>query len=115
MVPCPEVMSEVTRQTSKLRGKSADMSEVAKKLGTSAAWVEHCMRTYGRRAHRPGLESQEGREQRLEALEEDEPEESAQEDVEEPGEHDIEEHPEKQRILKHRPTPTPVFRRRQDF
>ncbi len=53
-----------------------DISEVAKKLGTSVAWVEQCMRTYGRRPRRPGLESSEGRESKLEAMESYEPEES---------------------------------------
>jgi hypothetical protein len=47
-------------------------------------------------------------------MEDEEPEESGPEDVEEPGEHEREEHPEKQRQLRIHPTPTPLFDRGQE-
>jgi len=106
-VGCPEVLSEANRQSRELHGRPADISEIAKKLNTSVIWVEHCLQVFGRRARRPGLESQEGRETRLEAFEEeDEPEESPPEDIEEPGEREREERPERQRQVRVRPTPT---------
>jgi len=102
-VACSTVISTADQLS---RGKAADASELAKKLSTTAAWVEHCMETYGRRTRRSGLESQEGREQRLEAFEDDEPEEAAPEDKEEEGESERPERPERERQVKIRPTPT---------
>ena len=103
-VECETVISAADQQSR--GGKVPDASELAKKLKTSAAWVEHCMETYGRRTRRSGQESQEGREQRLEALEDEEPEEAEPEDKEEEGENERPERPERQRQVRARPTPT---------
>jgi len=65
------------------------------------------MLAYGRRPNRPGYESAETREQRLEAMEEDEPEESGPEDVEEPGARERVVLPDKPRVLHIKPPPTP--------
>jgi hypothetical protein len=106
-VPCEQVMSAVNRSTRRTKGAPADISEIAEKLGTSVPWVERCMLTYGRRPKRPGHETAEAVEARLERLEEDEPEETAREDAEEAGAVDIEDLPEKQRIERIDPRPTP--------
>jgi len=106
-VPCDVIIARVNRNAGKERGRAPDMSELAKQLGTSTVWVEHCMITYGRRSKRPGLESAEGREERLESLEEDEPEETGLEDVEEPGAREEPEHPAKPRQFKSHVEPTP--------
>jgi len=84
-VPCDQVMAQLTHQVSSSKGGTADLTIVAKQLGTNIVWVERCMQAYGRRVVRPGLESAEGREERLENFEEDEAEESGREDVPEPG------------------------------
>ena len=104
---CDAVMSEANRELRTAKEIHVDLSKVAKKLGTSVAWTEHCMRAYGRRAKRPGLESAESREEELENLEEDEPEEAMPEDKEEEGAPDLKVQPEKQRQLKIHPPPTP--------
>ncbi len=72
---CSKVISALAREKRASAGGASDLSKLAKEMGTSIAWIEHCMRTYGRRPRRPGLESAEGRENRLEALEIFEPEE----------------------------------------
>ena len=108
-VDCAEVISHINREIRLGGGRYPDMSRLAKELGTSTIWVEHCMRAYGRRLRRPGWESAESREKALELLEEEEPEESGPEDVEEPGAREREERPEKFRYMKVRPTPTPRF------
>jgi hypothetical protein len=82
-LPCDQVISRVDHDADVQRGHAADVSRVAKELGTSVTWVERCMLAYGRRAKRPGVESAETTEQRLENFEEDEPEEVGPEDVEE--------------------------------
>ncbi len=110
-VPCSEVMRASNAQVSKDHGRSADLSEISKRLGTSVAWVERCMQVYGRRPKRPGLESAEGREALMDAYEESEPEESGPEDVEEPGARDRPIHPVKPRYADYKFTPTPELGR----
>jgi hypothetical protein len=114
-VSCVQVMRSVNRHVSRERGRSADLSDVAKSLGTSPSWVEHCLRAYGRRPKRPGLESAEGREGLLEDYEESEFEESGPEDVEEPGARERPVHPEKPRYLQFKPTPTAAFGERRNL
>lgn len=106
-VPCTQVMSKVHQHVRLTRGHAADISEIAKQLGTSVPWVERCMLAYGRRAERPGQETAEAREERLESFEEDEPEEAGLEDIQEPGAREREEHPQKERQLRIKPPPTP--------
>lgn len=106
-VACDVVISAVHRQVGILRGRSADLSLVAKRLGTTVPWIEHCMRAYGRRPKRPGLESAEAREEQLESFEDEEPEEAFHEDVEEPGARERVVHPQKERVLRAKPPPTP--------
>lgn len=65
------------------------------------------MRAYGRRPKRPGLESAESREAELESFEDEEPEETGPEDTEEEGAPNPKLHPERQRLLKIKPPPTP--------
>lgn len=74
-IECHKVISAIAREKRSSAGGATDLSKLGKEMGTSIAWIEHCMRTYGRRPRRPGLESAEGRENRLEALEIFEPEE----------------------------------------
>jgi len=106
-VSCDSVISEVDKEARTTKKAHVDISKVATHLGTSVAWTERCMRAYGRRAKRPGTESSEGREEELESFEEDEPEETAAEDTEEEGAPDPRLHPERQRMLKVHPPPTP--------
>ena len=106
-VPCDSVMSEVHRETRTAKEAHVDISKVAARLKTSIAWTEHCMRAYGLRTQRPGVESAEGREEELESFEEDEPEETAAEDTEEEGAANPKLHPQRQRLLKIHPPPTP--------
>ena len=106
-VGCDAVISEVHKETRTLKQTHVDISKVAKHLGTSVVWTEHCMRAYGKRPKRPGIESSESRESELEALEEDEPEEVMPEDKEEEGAPDLKAHQERQRLLKINPPPTP--------
>ncbi len=106
-VSCSSVMSEVHKEARAAKATHVDISKVATRLHTSVAWAEHCMRAYGLRTKRPGIESAEGREQELESFEEDEPEEAAAEDIEEEGATNPKLHPERQRLLKIHPPPTP--------
>ena len=106
-VGCDEVVSRVDREKRAGHGRAADMSSLAQRLGTTVFWVEHCMLTYGRRPKRPGVESAEIREERMESLEENEPEETAAEDVPEPGAAERPFHPARERRLKLQPPPTP--------
>ena len=106
-VPCTEVMSKVHRQVRLSRGRAADISDVAKQLGTNVPWVERCMLSYGQRAERPGHETAEAREERLESFEEDEFEEAGPEDISEPGAREREEHAEKERAARIKARPTP--------
>lgn len=112
-VGCSEIMKRTNRHVSTGRGEPADISLIARELDTSIPWVEHCMRMYGRRAKRPGLESPEEREKLLEAREADEPEESAREDIEEGGARERPERPIKPRYMDYRFTPTPELGYRQ--
>ena len=89
-VACDAVISEVHRETRTIKQPNVDISKVARKLGTTIAWTEHCMRVYGRRPKRPGLESAESREAELESFEDEEPEETMAEDTEEEGAPDLE-------------------------
>jgi hypothetical protein len=107
-VPCDQIISRVDHDPNVQKGNAADMSMVARTLGTSVTWVERCMVAYGRRVKRPGRESAETTERRLESLEENEPEEIGPEDVEEEAEGKPHEQPEKQKRLHNvirRPTP----------
>jgi len=99
--PCDEVTSQVDRDTNARGGHTVDMSVVAKELGTSVVWVERCMLAYGRQPRRPSGKSAESREQLLESLEENEPEEeNAPEDIEEAGAPNRGERPEQPTTLK---------------
>jgi hypothetical protein len=83
------------------------MSMLAKRMHTTVVWVERCMLASGRRPLRPGMESAETREEGLEAFEDAEPEEIAPEDIQEPGARGYKEHPEKERLSRVKPPPTP--------
>jgi hypothetical protein len=106
-VPCDRVISKVNREVRIVRGESVDISHVAKQLGTSVAWVEHCMRMFGRRPKRPGHEAAGSLEAEIESFEEEEPEEAFAEDVEEPGARERIVHPPKARVFRSKPPPTP--------
>jgi hypothetical protein len=107
-VSCDSVISEVHKETRSFKQANVDISKVARSLGTTVAWTEHCMRAYGRRPKRPGLESAESREAELESFEDEEPEEVLPEDTEEEGAPDLKLHPDRQRLLKIHPPPTPI-------
>ena len=86
-VGCDEVIRKVDHDKSVRQGYTANVFAVAKALGTSSAWVEHCMGVYGRQPRHASAETGESeREERLEDLEENEPEERMSEDIEAPGE-----------------------------
>ncbi|MBI3784587.1 MAG: hypothetical protein HY270_14430 [Deltaproteobacteria bacterium] len=106
-VACSDVIKKVNHRISLERGNSPDLSLVAHQVGSSVPWVEHCMKVYGRRPKRPGLESAEAHEERLEAFEDDEPEETGPEDVEEEGAKERREHPERPRYSKFKNVPAP--------
>jgi hypothetical protein len=112
-IPCDQVISRVDHDLNAERGQAVDMLLVSRELGTSVTWVERCMRAYGRRVKRPGVESAETTEQRLESFEEDEPEEVQPEDVEEEG-GEFRERPEQQRQPKNAPLRTPTIGMRFD-
>lgn len=48
-VPCPSVVREMHRIELRNGNRAPTAELVAKSLGTSAAWVERCAETYGRR------------------------------------------------------------------
>ena len=107
-VSCERVISRINHEQAAPHGKAADMSMVAKQLRTTVTWVERCMLAYGRRPMRPGIESAEGREERLESFEDQEVEEIAPEDVAEPGARELKQHAEKERVSHLKAPPTPV-------
>jgi len=82
-VPCEEIVSAVDHHFRADKALAANVAVIAKRLGTTQLWVGHCMLVYGRRV--PEALENEANEDVLEKLEEDEPEESANEDVSEPG------------------------------
>src|SRR5262249_23184777 len=84
-VPCARVVMRVTQEETVQKGRAANLSILARQLGTSRLWVERCMLAYGRQPAHIELENAEEREDALEKLEEEEPEERSVEDVEEPG------------------------------
>ena len=105
-VPCDRVISRYNGDPNVERGRAVDLSTVARELNTSVIWVERCMLAYGKRLDRSHFESEESAEDRLEALEADEPEESAPEEIDAGPERS--EHPERPRVLqssKGLPTP----------
>jgi len=106
--PCDAVISEVNKERQSTREPNVNVSRIAKVLGTTVAWAEHCMTAYGRRPPRPGVESSESKEAEIESFEEDEPEEMMPEDTEEDGAPDLKEHPERPKLLRVHPPPTPV-------
>jgi hypothetical protein len=89
-VPCAEVISAQSQQVGLEKGRSVNVVALARRLGSTKTWVAHCMLAYGR--HVPVSLKDAQDEDALEKLEEQEPEESAAEDVEEPGakERDVE-------------------------
>lgn len=66
-VPCNRVLSEVNRRVT--RRSDIDISDIAKKLDTKIAWVENCLKVYGRRYRRPGFDSDGGRDEALQETE----------------------------------------------
>ena len=105
-VSCAEIMHHVNHQISAEHGRAVDISAMAKTIGTSPPWIEHCMQVYGRRPKRPDLQSGEDREDLLETFETSEPEETAPEDEEEDGVRERPEHPERPRVSRNRLKPT---------
>jgi len=108
-VGCDRVVSEFDSESRSKPDRVVDISVVAKELGSNVTWVERCLQAYGRRAKRPGYESAEGREKRLESMEEDEVEETFPEDSEEQGATERPERAEKPRQFKLKGLPTPTF------
>ena len=140
-VPCEQIISSLNRNTRPLTGRAstvetekereATVAMIAKRNGTTQLWVAQCMRAYGRRVPM-NLENVQN-EDVVEQFEDQEPEESAAEDLSEPGarERDLvadensqdrqriradnanESAPEKERVLRLRPDssrePTPLF------
>lgn len=92
-VPCEQVISRLDRNTRPLKGRAANVeaqkgrqatvAAIAKRLGTTQLWVAQCMRAYGRRV--PANLQDVQNEDVIEEFEEQEPEESATEDLAEPG------------------------------
>lgn len=89
--PCDQIISRYDSDPSGQHGHVVDISAIARELHTSVIWVERCMLASGKRVNHSHLQSVESAEDRLEALEEDEPEESAPEEIDagpEPKEHE---------------------------
>ncbi len=103
-VPCDQVVSTFDH-LSTLSGKPVEAGNVAQKLNTSGFWVDRCMGAYGRRLRHVAAQNSEETEERLEHLEEDEPEETAPEDIEEEGASAHLERPERENMSRGKPTP----------
>ena len=97
--PCDKVISRYNTDPSRDSGRGVDLSAVARDLNTSVIWVERCLVAYGKPVKGSHLETAESVEDRLEALEEEEPEETSREEIEAGGTHPP--RAEKQRVLKH--------------
>ena len=113
-VSCAEIMHQVNHQISASHGRKNDTAAMAKTIGTTTPWIEHCMHVYGRRPKRAELESGEAREERLEKFETDDVEETASEDKEEEGARERHEHPEKSRVGRNRLRPTILDENKKD-
>lgn len=83
-VPCTKIVTTVNHQVT--RRIHPDLSELAKKLDTQVSWVEACLKAYGRRYRRPGIESDAGREAVMQGYETGRDEEI--EDLDDPDEPD---------------------------
>lgn len=83
-VPCDQVLAADTQAIDSAGGHSVDLTRMARRLGTSAGWVQRCLESYGRGAMRAGLGSAQGAE-RIDMFEDQEPEEVAPEDVDNKG------------------------------
>ena len=92
-IPCERIISKVDQNLRPLKGRAANVESqkgreatvamVARQLGTTQMWVAQCMRAYGRRVP-ANLENVQN-EDMVEEFEDQEPEESASEDLTEPG------------------------------
>lgn len=92
-VPCEQIISRLNRTARPLKGRAsqvesqkereATVAMIAKQTGTTQLWVAQCMRAYGRRVP-ANLENVQN-EDVVEDFEEQDPEESASEDLSEPG------------------------------
>jgi hypothetical protein len=69
-VACPKVISELNKVSRSEENRVLAMEKVAKRLDTSAVWVENCMRMYGRTVPRQIRIDQDQREELLERMEE---------------------------------------------
>ncbi len=97
-VACERVIATFDRESAQGE-RSVEVGDVASKLGTSTFWVQRCLEVYGRQPRHVAAENSEETEQRLDSLEEDEPEETAPEDIEEEGVRARPERPERQKLL----------------
>jgi hypothetical protein len=92
-VPCEQIISNLDRNTRPVKGRAANtegqkqraatVAMLAKRMGTTQLWVTQCMRAYGRRV--PAVLENVQNEDVVEEFEEQEPEESAADDLSEPG------------------------------
>lgn len=105
--PCPDIMRALRDHLSKTGGEPEKLIKLARKLGTSAEWLEHCMHIFGRRPPRGELTRPEQREEMMDAREIDEVEEAVPEDAEEPGARERAVRPARPRYIRDRIVPTP--------
>lgn len=88
-VPCDEIVAHIDHERAVQKGGAVNLAVMARELGTTAPWTARCLLAYGRRVPRSSETFQD--EDQLEKFEEQEPEETAPEDVEEPGAHERDE------------------------
>jgi len=88
-VPCEEIIAHVDHERASQKGGAVNLAVMARQLGTTEPWTARCLLAYGRRVPRSSEAVQD--EDQLEKFEEQEPEETAPEDVEEPGAHERDE------------------------
>ena len=98
-LPCSEVVSRLDHDRGVQSGHSTNVARIAKDMGTSVIWMEHCVEAYGRRPLHRSIEDTEGAEAELEKFESGEAEEGGPEDLQEGGARERVEHPEKERVI----------------
>jgi hypothetical protein len=104
-VACTTIIREVDSERRRAPSQLVEITDIGRKLNQDLRWVERCMRLYGRRPLKPAPLHAESKEEEEEEWESDEPVEIG---VEETGDaRDGEQQPERQRVLRIKPTPTP--------
>lgn len=110
-IPCEQVIAHIDHDPKP--NHATDAVRIARQMHISVLWVDRCMEAYGRRMKQEVHKSAEAREQRLESLEEDEPEEVGSEELGEMDPQDrrelrrLQPHPDQEKVLRPNARPTP--------